>query len=99
MWGLGPFDSVLHISLLLQVFEAGHALGWEWNGKLTGTARSLASHLRLSLVTHGDTGFCDFSEHNLMKQRSLVSTSVGSPEIPPFQRDRSFPRSFPDMII
>lgn len=62
MWRSGPFDSVLHISLLLQVFEAGHALGWEWNGKLTGIAQSLDSHLSLSSVTHADTGFCDFSE-------------------------------------
>lgn len=45
--GSGPFDSVLHISLL-HVFEAGHALGWKWNGKLTGIAQSLA---RLSSVT------------------------------------------------
>lgn len=48
--GSGPFDSVLHISLL-HVFEAGHALGWKWNGKLTGIAQSLASPLRLSSVT------------------------------------------------
>lgn len=60
-WRSHPFDSALHTSLL-QVFEAGHTLGGKWNGRLARIAQSPASHLRLSSVTHADTGSSDFSE-------------------------------------